>query len=354
MQPITSMDDDERSVLAVTQDNEIVTLAHGGGGTRTAELIRSVFAPALDNPILRQFDDSACVSLEGSELALTTDSYVVQPLFFPGGDIGRLAVCGTVNDLAMQGARPVYLTAGFILEEGLSLCDLRKILASMASAALEARVQIVAGDTKVVERSSGWGMFINTSGIGIRKPGIDTHVKNAKPGDVVLISGTLGDHAVAVMSRREGIAFQTSVRSDVAPLNDLMDRLLDEASGIHVLRDPTRGGLAAALNDIAAAAGAAIRIRERDIPIHDEVRGACSLLGLDPLSAANEGKAVIVCAPESAARAIAVLREHPLGREACAIGTVEAAPAGRVLLETTMGGERLVDMPLGEDLPRIC
>jgi hydrogenase expression/formation protein HypE len=338
----------------MVERDEIITLAHGGGGARTADLIRSVFAPALDNPILREFDDAACVALESRDVAVTTDSYVVQPLFFPGGDIGRLAVCGTVNDLAMQGARPVYLTAGFILEEGLAVSDLRKILASMASAAREAGVQVVAGDTKVVERSAGWGMFINTSGIGLRKPAVNTRVKNAKAGDVVLISGALGNHTVAVMSRRHGIAFETSIQSDVAPLNVMIQRLLDSVPGVHALRDPTRGGLAAALNDIAATAGVAIRIWEREIPINREVRGACDLLGIDPIAAANEGKAVVICAPESAEQALAVLRADPYGREARIIGKVVAEPAGRVLLETFLGGERLVDVPLGEDLPRIC
>lgn len=338
----------------MNKPGEVITLAHGGGGVRTSELIRSVFLPAFDNPTLRTFDDSACLSLEHGEIAVTTDSYVVRPLFFPGGDIGRLAVCGTVNDLSMQGARPLYLTAGFILEEGFDVDDLKRVVASMKSAAVEAGVQVVAGDTKVVERSGGWGMFINTSGIGLRRSNMHTSVNNARAGDVIIVSGFLGDHAIAVMSQREGIGFETSVTSDVAPLNHMIQRLLESVSGIHVLRDPTRGGLAAALNDIAEASNVAIRIREADIPIRDEVRGACSLLGLDPLTAANEGKAVIICTPESVDHVLAVLRDSPNGKDAQLIGSVESDPGGRVLMDTLLGGERIVDKPLGEDLPRIC
>lgn len=336
------------------KDEDIILLSHGGGGSRTGDLLKSVILPALDNPVLRQLDDAACVSVPGTELAFTTDSYVVKPLFFPGGDIGRLAVCGTVNDLAMQGAEPRYLSLGFILEEGFRVSDLRRVVQSVAQAAKEAGVVIATGDTKVVERSSGGGLFINTSGIGVRRAGVDTHVSNARPGDAVIVSGPIGDHGVAVMSVREGLAFKSRLASDVAPLAGMIARVLDAAPGVRCLRDPTRGGLAAALNDIARASSVCVRIREKAVPVRDEVRGACGLLGFDPLNVANEGKAVIVCRPDDRERVLAALRADPLGRDACAIGVVEAAPAERVLLETALGGERVVDVPTGEDLPRIC
>jgi len=335
-------------------DDEIILMSHGGGGRRTQQLLRDHILPPLDNPILRQMDDAACLDLGGAELAITTDSYVIRPLFFPGGDIGRLAVCGTVNDLAMQGAIPRYLTLGLILEEGLRLSELDRILRSAAAAAQEAGVQIVAGDTKVVERGAGSGLFINTTGLGLRRPGINTHVAHARPGDVILISGTLGDHGIAVLSQREGLAFQTVLVSDVAPLNGLMAALLDAVPTIHVLRDPTRGGVAAALNDIAGSANVGIRIEEAALPVRAAVRGACGLLGLDPLGVANEGKALVLCAAADAERALAELRAHSLGCDACRIGEVLPAPAGKVLLHTRIGGERLVEMPLGDDLPRIC
>ncbi|TAN38616.1 MAG: hydrogenase expression/formation protein HypE [Verrucomicrobia bacterium] len=334
--------------------DEIILMSHGGGGRRTQQLLRDHVLPPLDNPILRQMDDAACLELAGVQLAFTTDSYVIRPLFFPGGDIGRLAVCGTVNDLAMQGAQPLYLTLGLILEEGLRVNDLDTIMQSAAAAAREAGVQIVAGDTKVVERGAGSGLFINTAGLGLRRSGVDTHIANARPGDVILITGTLGDHGVAVLSRREGLAFQTELVSDVAPLNGLTAALLDAVPGVHALRDPTRGGLAAALNDVAAAAHVGIRIEEKALPVRPDVRGACGLLGLEPLSVANEGKALVICAAADEERALAALRAHPLGHDACRIGAVLAAPAGKVLLHTRIGGERLVEMPLGDDLPRIC
>lgn len=333
---------------------ELITLAHGGGGARTSELIREIFQPVFDNPILHRLDDSACLDIEGVHLAFTTDSYVVKPLFFPGGDIGRLAVCGTVNDLAMQGARPLYLTAGFVLEEGLPVADLQRIVRSMRGAAREAGVSIVAGDTKVVERGGEWGMFINTAGIGLRVRDTDPSVARAQPGDVVIVTGTIGEHAIAVLSGRDGIAFSTHIGSDVAPLSDMIMKLLEAVPDVHVLRDPTRGGLAAALNDIAQASRVGIRLREEAMPVRPEVRGACSLLGIDPLSAANEGKALVIVSDDDCARALEVLRAHPMGRNAVAIGAVTTEPVGRVLLETTLGGERIVDVPLGEDLPRIC
>lgn len=340
--------------MAIQNNPEVILMSHGGGGRRTHQLLREHILPPLDNPILQQMDDASCVEIDGAELAVTTDSYVIRPLFFPGGDIGRIAVCGTVNDLAMQGAVPLYLTLGLILEEGLPLSDLDRIMGSMAAAAREAGVQIIAGDTKVVERGAGSGVFINTSGIGRRRPGISTHVSNAKPGDVVLITGTIGDHGMAVLSQREGLQFQTTLLSDVAPLSGLVDALLKDVPGVHVLRDPTRGGVAAALHDVATAAKVCVKLDETALPVRGEVRGACGLLGLDPLTVANEGKALVICSAGDEACALAALRAHPLGREACRIGAVHAAPASRVLLRTRIGGERLIELPLGDDLPRIC
>jgi len=335
-------------------NDEVILMSHGGGGRRTHQLLRDHILPPLDNPILRQMDDSACVDIGGAELAITTDSYVIRPLFFPGGDIGRIAVCGTVNDLAMQGAKPLYLTLGLILEEGLLLSDLDRIMQSIATAAREAGVQVIAGDTKVVERGAGSGVFINTSGIGQQRPGINTHIANARPGDVVLITGTIGDHGMAVLSMREGLQFQTTLVSDVAPLNDLVSVLLKAVPSVHVLRDPTRGGVAAALHDVATAAKVCVKLDETALPVRAEVRGVCGLLGLDPLTVANEGKALVICAAADEARALAALRAHPLGGDACRIGEVCADPASRVLLRTRIGGERLVELPLGDDLPRIC
>jgi hydrogenase expression/formation protein HypE len=321
---------------------------------RTRELLRDVILPAIRNPILDRLDDAACLSVPEQDLAVTTDSYVIHPLFFPGGDIGRLAVCGTVNDLAMQGAEPRYLSLGLILEEGLEISALRRVMESVGGTARAVGLRVVTGDTKVVERGRGDGLFINTSGIGARRAGVDTHVSNARPGDAVLLTGTMGDHGVAVMSAREGLRFQTDLRSDVAPLWDLVRVLLDAAPGVRCLRDPTRGGVAAALNDIAEASRVCVRITESSLPVRDEVRGACELLGLDPLNVANEGKAIVVCDPAAADRALAALRAHPLGREAARIGAIAADPPGRVLLATRLGGARLVDVPSGEDLPRIC
>ena len=333
---------------------EVVLLAHGGGGTRTRALIDDVILRVLNNPILARLDDSACVELAGAELVFTTDSYVVDPLFFPGGDIGRLAACGTVNDLVMQGGVPRYLSLALILEEGFRLADLERIVRSLGEAAAEAGVTVGTGDTKVVERGRGSGVFINTSGIGERRPGVDVHVSNARPGDAVIVTGTLGDHGIAVMSQREGLRFEAGIASDVAPLAGLMDGVFRAAPRVRCLRDPTRGGLAAALGDIAARSGVGIRIRETNVPVRREVAAACRLLGLDPLNVANEGKALIVCGAEDADRIMAALRAHPLGREAAVIGTVCAEPRGLVLMETVSGGERVVETPSGEDLPRIC
>jgi len=334
--------------------DDIILLADGGGGSRTKRLVERVLLPHLANPILSRMDDAACLSIPENDLVFTTDSFVVDPLFFPGGDIGTLAICGTINDLAMQGGEPRYLSLALILEEGLALRDLERIASSMAAVLRATGVRVVTGDTKVVERGRGSGVFINTSGIGIRWAGVDVSVANARPGDAILVSGTLGDHGVAVMSRREGLAFETALPSDVAPLWPMVRAVLAEIPAVRCLRDPTRGGLAAALCDIAAASQVGLRIEERRVPVKKEVLGACRLLGLDPLNVANEGKAVLICAAADAARVLQILRAHPLGHEACAIGTVTSEPRGLVLMQTVAGGERIIEMPTGEDLPRIC
>ncbi len=332
--------------------NDVILLAHGGGGVRTQALVRDVILRRLGNPILDRLDDSACLSIPETELAFTTDSYVVNPLFFPGGDIGKLAACGTINDLAMQGAEPRYLSLALILEEGLPLRDLDRAIASLAAVVKQTGVQVVTGDTKVVERGQGGGLFINTAGLGARVPGTDTSAGNARPGDVVIVTGTLGDHGAAVMGRRLGL--ESALESDVAPLWDLVAPLLKTIPALHCLRDPTRGGVAAAVCDLAEKSGVGIRLDEAALPVRPEVRGVCELLGLDPLNAANEGKALVVCPQADAATALRLLRAHPLGRNAAVIGSVAAAPAGTALLATAAGGERVIRLPLGEDLPRIC
>ena len=328
-----------------------ILLGHGGGGTLTHELIERLFVPAFK---LGKLDDSAVVSVEGKKLAFTTDSYVVKPYFFPGGDIGRLAVCGTVNDLAVQGAQPVCLSLGMILEEGLPIADLERVVASIKATAAEAGVEIVTGDTKVVERGKCEGLYINTAGIGRLVAEKPVSGANVRAGDAVIVSGNLGEHGVAVMSRRAGIAFQTSVVSDCAPLWSLVKTMLDSGGEIHAMRDPTRGGLAATVCDIARASGVGIRLTETALPVSREVQGACDLLGLDPLTIANEGKLVLFCRGTDAERVLAAMQRHPLGRQACVIGEVTAEPSGMALLRTAIGGERIVDMPTGEDLPRIC
>ena len=338
-----------------TDDQErVILLGHGGGGRLTSQLLEDVILPVFRNPVLDRRDDSACVDMPSRELVLTTDSYVVDPLFFPGGDIGRLAVCGTVNDLAMQGGHPLYLTFALVLEEGLPLRDLKTILASAAAAAEEAGVCVVAGDTKVVERGRGIGVMINTSGVGVRRPQQDVSARRAQPGDAVIINGTVGDHGMAVMSRREGLAFETDIRSDVAPLSALTTALFDTSADIHCLRDPTRGGVTAALCDIAAASGHGIQIEEASVPVRPDVQGACNLLGLDVLNVANEGKALIIC-PEAACETVLdALRTDPLGTAAARIGKVVPEHPGTVTLRTGIGGERILTPPTGEELPRIC
>jgi len=339
-----------------------ILLAHGSGGKLTHQLIDRLFVPTFHNQILERLDDGAILlqdfDTEGNKrsgMAFTTDSYVVDPIFFPGGDIGRLAVCGTVNDLAMCGAEPLYLSAGLILEEGFPFADLETIVESMQQAAEEAGVSIVTGDTKVVRRGNVDKLFINTAGIGRVFSGVQISGRNAQVGDRVILSGTLGEHGLAVLLQREGLAFQSKIRSDVAPVNKMVSRMLQKfPDAIHVLRDPTRGGLATTLNEIAQSSQVAIELEEVKIPVSPEVLSACELLGFDPLYVANEGKFIAIVAPEVAEPILQFLRRFDLGENAAIIGQVLERPQGKVLLNTSMGGTRLVDMLVGEQLPRIC
>ena len=334
--------------------DDIILLAHGSGGLLSQELVEQVFLPHLGRPA-GALEDATEIALGPGRVVMTTDGYVVRPIAFPGGDIGKLAVCGTVNDLAMRGARPLYLTAAFIIEEGLPLAELDRIVASMAAAAAQAGVRVVAGDTKVVERGGVDRLFITTAGVGVVPEGVCISAAGARPGDVVLVSGAMGDHGLAIMTQREGLRFQSPLRSDCAPLNGLVADMLAAGGGaIHVLRDPTRGGLATALNELAAASEVSIAIDEDAVPVHDAVRVASELLGLDPLYVANEGKLVAIVAPEAAEAVLAAMRAHPLGAEAAAIGDVRAAERSRVVLRTPLGTHRLLDMLAGEQLPRIC
>lgn len=337
------------------RDYSHIVIGHGGGGKLTAELIRHLFAPAFDDEALRQMGDATILAFDGARLAVSTDSFVVRPLFFPGGSIGELAVNGTVNDLAMMGARPLYLTAGFIVEEGLPLAQLSAIVARMAAAARAVGARIVAGDTKVVDKGHGDGVFINTTGIGLIPDGVRIGPDRARPGDCVLVNGCIGDHGMAIMSVREGLEFEATIASDTAPLCDLVAAMLAVApDAIHALRDPTRGGLAAALNEIAAASRVGIQIDERALPVNPSVQAACDLLGMDPLYVANEGKLVAFVAEEAAEAVLEQMRAHPLGRQAAIIGRVIEQPAGLVTARTAIGGTRVIPMPLGEQLPRIC
>ncbi len=333
---------------------DIVLLAHGSGGTLGHELLEDVFIKHLGSPVSGVLEDAALVRLDGGKPAFTTDSYVVQPIFFPGGDIGKLAVCGTVNDLAMRGARPLYLSAGFILEEGLSLADLERIVVSMAETARAAGVRIVTGDTKVVERGGADKLFINTAGIGLVPEGVQIGAAGARPGDAILVSGALGDHGLAIMTQREGLRFEGAILSDCAPLNALVEQMLRTTLDIHVLRDPTRGGLVSTLNELATSSDMGIEIDEAAVPIHEPVRAASELLGLDPLYVANEGKLVAFVKASEAERLLEAMRAHPLGREAALIGRVVEGHRRRVILRTVLGTHRLLDMLAGEQLPRIC
>jgi len=330
-----------------------ILLAHGSGGKLSHDLIERNFVPAFGNPLLNKLDDSAVFELSG-QLAFTTDSYTVSPIFFPGGDIGKLAVNGTVNDLAMSGAIPLYLSLSFIIEEGFLIAELEKIVNSVCQAADEAGVKIVAGDTKVVNQGSADKLFINTSGIGIVATGVDISGANAIPGDKVIVSGNLGDHGIAVLSQREGLKFQVPVESDCAPLNKLVAEILATSANIHCLRDPTRGGLATTLNEFARQSQVGIRIEEEGIPINKAVLAACELLGFDPLYVANEGKLVAVVAPSDADKVLARMRQNQYGTEAAIIGEVVNEHPGKVVMKTRLGSSRIVDMPVGELLPRIC
>ena len=336
------------------ETSERIVLAHGGGGELTDQLIRTQILPRLGNDVLNRLMDSATLPWDHARLAFTTDSYVVQPLFFPGGDIGRLAVCGTVNDLAMAGAVPVAISLAMVLEEGLAGSILQQVLDSIALAAREADVQIVAGDTKVVEHGKAEGMYLTTTGLGRLIDGVSLEYRHVAPGDVLLLSGTIAEHGLAVLSQRKGLSFASQLRSDVAPLAGLANDLVRRIEGIRLLRDPTRGGLAGVLADLAAATGYSLEIDEQAVPITPTARAAADLLGLDPLSVANEGKFLAVVGPEQADCALALCREHPLGRNAALIGRVVDRPPPLAELLTAIGGRRVIQKPYGEELPRIC
>ena len=331
-----------------------VDMTHGSGGRAMVQLIDELFLRAFDNEWLRQQNDQASFTVPPGRMVMATDSHVVSPLFFPGGDIGCLSVHGTVNDVAMAGARPLYLAAGFVLEEGFPLADLKRIVESMADAAKAAGVPVVTGDTKVVEQGKGDGVFITTTGVGVVPEGVNISGDRARPGDRILVNGTLGDHGVAIMSLRENLSFETTIASDTAALHGLVAAMVAAVPDIHCLRDPTRGGLATTLNELARQAGCGMLIREQDIPVQRQVQAACEFLGLDPLYVANEGKLVAICAPYDAELLLAAMRAHPLGRDAAIIGEVIADPHGFVQMDTSFGGRRMVDWLTGEQLPRIC
>lgn len=331
-----------------------ILLGHGSGGSLTRGLVEDVFVKAFDNPLLAPLNDQAVFSLPPGRLAFTTDSYVVNPLFFPGGDIGKLSVCGTINDLAVGGATAVYLSAAFIIEEGMDMDMLKKIAGSMAATAAQSGVKIITGDTKVVERGKGDGVFINTAGIGILADSIDLSPTRISAGDVVIISGTVGDHGIAIMTKRQGIEMDVPVFSDCAALNGLIGDTLKNTTGIKAMRDPTRGGLATVINEFARASSTCIMLKEALVPVKEEVKGACEILGFDPLYLANEGKAVFVVAKDSAQSVLNAIRKHPLGRDAAIIGEVLPEPKAKAVLETTIGNRRILDMLSGEQLPRIC
>ncbi len=335
--------------------NEQIVMGHGAGGRMSHQLIQKAFMAAFDNPALRAGDDAARVESNlHSNLAISTDAHVVFPLFFPGGDIGKLAVCGTVNDVAMLGAKPLYLTAGFILEEGLSMETLKQVVASMKSAADEAGVQIVAGDTKVVQKGKADGLYITTAGVGVVREGVSISGANAKAGDAVILSGSIGDHGIAVLAARGELGFQSSLQSDVAPLNHLIDAMMNASNNVHVLRDPTRGGLATTLNEIADQSNVGILLNEETLPVHPEVAAACEMLGFDPLYVANEGKLVAIAPKADAEKILAAMRQTRYGEGSVIIGKVIDEPKSRVLLKTMLGSTRIVDMLAGEMLPRIC
>ncbi|MBF0587169.1 hydrogenase expression/formation protein HypE [Prosthecochloris sp. N3] len=334
--------------------HETVQMAHGAGGRLSQELTARVFMPYLGNPLLDQLDDQARFDAEPGRIAFTTDTYVVTPIFFPGGTIGDLAVNGTVNDLAVGGAVPRYLSAGFVLEEGLPLADLERVVKSMADAARKAGVVIACGDTKVVQKGQCDRMFINTSGVGFIPPGRDLSCRNLRPGDAVLLSGTVGDHGMAILTTREGLSFQNRISSDSAALNGLVADVLQAAPHLHAMRDPTRGGVAATLNELAAASSVGIELDEASLPVREDVRGACELLGIDPLTVANEGKVIVVVPRDEAEAVLEAMNGSREGKDAAIIGEVVREHPGMVVMRTAFGSRRILDMPLGEQLPRIC
>jgi hydrogenase expression/formation protein HypE len=336
------------------RDYPQIVLGHGSGGRLSADLIRHLFVPLFDNPALAGLNDQAVLDINGTRLAFTTDSFVVKPLFFPGGNIGSLAVHGTINDLAMSGALPLFLSAGFILEEGLLMDDLGNITTAMANACKAANVLLVTGDTKVVNKGHGDGVYINTSGIGLVPSGVEIAADRARPGDVIIVSGTIGDHGMAIMSVREGLAFETELVSDSAALHTLVAAMLEVTQDIHCLRDATRGGVAAVLNELAGQSQVGFELDETAIPVRPAVMAACEMLGMDPLYVANEGKLVAIVPPETADAVLNSMRQHPLAQDAAVIGRAVAEHPGMVIARTAIGGRRVVDMPLGEILPRIC
>ena len=344
----------KRFSLELNLRDGVVDMTHGSGGRAMSQLIEELFVKHFDNDMLRQANDQAAFQVPAGRMVISTDGHVISPLFFPGGDIGSLAVHGTVNDVAMSGAKPLYLSASFILEEGFPLADLERIVASMGRAASAAGVPVVTGDTKVVERGKGDGVFITTTGVGLVPEGVNISGDLARPGDVVLVSGTMGDHGVAIMSSRENLEFETSIKSDSAALHTMIADMIKVAPNIHCLRDPTRGGLATTLNELSHQSSVGIRLQESSIPVRPAVKAACELLGLDPLYVANEGKLICICPQEDAERLLEVMQAHPLGNESAIIGEVVEDQHGFVQMETSFGGSRMVDWLVGEQLPRIC
>ncbi len=340
--------------MKVMKKEDAISLDHGSGGRASHDLVTQVFVPLFRNDLLEGLDDSTVFEIGGQRLAFSTDSYTVDPIFFPGGDIGCLAVNGTVNDVAMRGAEPLYLSVGFIIEEGFPMDDLRRILESMKKAAEAAGVQIITGDTKVVNRGGVDKIFINTSGLGVIKNDVDISGKKAQVGDAVLVSGTMGDHGITILSMRGGLSFEAPLKSDSAPLNGLVQEMLAVSDQIHTMRDPTRGGLATTLNEIALQSNVGIELIEDQIPLHEGVEGACEILGLDPLYVANEGKLIAFVAPEDADKVLECVRAHTYGSEGAIIGRVVSENPGRVFMKTGVGGTRIIDMLAGEQLPRIC
>lgn len=331
-----------------------ILLDHGSGGKISHSLTKDIMLPAFDNPMLSKLNDGAILNIGGKKIAFSTDTYVVDPIFFPGGNIGELAIYGTVNDIAMCGGSPLYLSAGLVIEEGFLISDLDKIIKSMGAAAEKAEVKVVTGDTKVVPKGAADKIFINTSGIGLIPDDVDVGCDRAVPGDVIILSGTIADHGITVLTQREGMIFTSSIRSDTAPLNHMVGKIFSSSKNVHVLRDPTRGGVGTALNEIAEKSLAGIKIYENKIPVKNEVKGICELLGFDPLYIANEGKLLAFVSPEDAEKVLSAVRQDEFGKDACIIGEVVSGHPGKVFLETVIGGARMVDMLTGEQLPRIC